>query len=77
MDYKEYTGEFTVDLEENIIRGRVVGIRDVVTFQGNTVAEARAEFMNSVDEYLAFCEKLGRTPETPRQVQPIASPVAG
>lgn len=65
MRYKGYTGRFTVDLDENVIRGRVIGIRDVVTFQGSTIAEAREEFAQSVDEYLDFCQKISRPPETP------------
>lgn len=65
MRYQGYTGRLIVDSDEDVIRGRVVGIRDVVTFQGATVAEARAEFVQSVDEYLAVCQRLGRPPETP------------
>jgi len=43
----------------------VVGLRDVVTFQGTTVAEARREFEASVDAYLALCAARGEAPEKP------------
>jgi predicted HicB family RNase H-like nuclease len=36
-----------------------------VTFKGKTVEEARQEFYNSVDDYLAFCEDLGEEPDKP------------
>lgn len=35
--------------------GRVMGIRDIITFSGRTVLEAFREFKISVDEYLELC----------------------
>jgi len=63
--YKGYTGVFEVYAEEGIIFGRVVGLRDVITFQGETVAEARKAFEDSVDDYLEFCAERGEPPEKP------------
>jgi predicted HicB family RNase H-like nuclease len=37
----------------------------VITFQGATVEEARAAFVESVDDYLAFCAERGEKPERP------------
>ena len=33
MKHKGYTGEVWIDLDAEVLRGRVVGIRDIVTFQ--------------------------------------------
>ncbi len=63
MTYEGYTGSVEVDMEAEILFGRVVGLRDVVTFQGETVAEARKAFQDSVDDYLAFCAERGEPPE--------------
>ncbi len=65
MTYKGYTGSVEVDTEAEILFGRVVGLRDVITFQGETVAEARKAFQDSVDDYLAFCAERGEAPEKP------------
>ena len=65
IKHKGYAGEFAVDLEAGVIRGRVIGTRDVITFQGDTVAAARAAFVESVEDYLAFCAERGETPEKP------------
>ena len=59
INYKDYTASIEVDVEAGILFGRVLDINDVVTFKGKTVEEAREEFQNSVDDYLAFCEELG------------------
>jgi predicted HicB family RNase H-like nuclease len=63
--YKDYLGSFEVDVEAGVIFGRVVGLRDVVTFQGETVAEAVRAFHDSVDDYLEFCAERGEAPERP------------
>ncbi len=65
MTYKGYTANLEVDVEAGIIFGRVLDINDVVTFKGKTVEEARQEFHESVDDYLAFCEDLGEEPDKP------------
>lgn len=65
MEYKGYTGIIEVDEASNVLHGRVVGLRDVITFQGETVAEARQAFEDSVDDYLEFCAERGEAPEKP------------
>jgi predicted HicB family RNase H-like nuclease len=65
LNYQGYVGSIEVDVESGLLCGRVLDIRDVVTFQGATVAEAIQEFQTSVDDYLDFCEELGQEPEKP------------
>lgn len=65
MTYKGYTVSVEVDVEADILYGRVLDINDVVTFKGKTVEEARQEFQNSVDFYLKFCQELGEDPDKP------------
>jgi len=65
LHYKGYTGEVEFDAEANVLFGRVLGTRDVVTFEGDTVAEVEQAFRDSIDEYLTFCAEQGRTPEKP------------
>lgn len=63
--YKGYTGDVSIDAEAGVITGRVLDIKDVVTFEGKTVSEAHQAFKESVDEYLDFCSELGRKPNKP------------
>ena len=46
MEYKGYVGVAEVDDEAGFIFGRVLGLRDVITFQGETVAEVRRAFQD-------------------------------
>lgn len=65
MQYKGYVGHAEYDDDAGIFHGEVVGINDVVTFQGTTVEELRQAFRDSVDEYLAFCARRGEEPNKP------------
>lgn len=65
MQYKGYVGVAEIDEGAGIIHGRVAGLRDVITFQGETVPEARKAFEESVDDYLEFCAERGEAPEKP------------
>jgi predicted HicB family RNase H-like nuclease len=63
MKYKGYTGHVEYDDEAKIFHGDVLGIKDVVTFQGTTVDEIEQAFRHSVDDYLAFCAERGEEPD--------------
>ena len=56
-----------VEFEEvsAVLFGRVIGLRDVITFQGESVAEVTQAFHDSVDDYLEFCAERGESPEKP------------
>jgi predicted HicB family RNase H-like nuclease len=65
MRYKGYTGIVEFDEESGVLFGRVVGLRDGITFQGDSVAEVTQAFHDSVDDYLEFCAERGESPEKP------------
>lgn len=65
MKYKGYTGHVEYDDEAKIFHGEVLGIKDVVTFQGTTVDEIERAFKDSVDDYLSFCAGRGKDPDRP------------
>lgn len=63
MQYKGYIGQVTFDGEANIFHGHVIGLKDVITFQGTSVSELKRAFKESVDDYLAWCKERGEKPE--------------
>src|SRR5512140_198952 len=65
MEYKGYLAEVEIDLDAKILHGRVINIRDVVTFQASAVEDLRKEFEASVEDYLEFCVERGEAPEKP------------
>jgi predicted HicB family RNase H-like nuclease len=65
MEYKGYIGKAEYDDEAGIFYGEVVGLRDVVTFKGSSVKELQKSFRDSINDYLAFCRRMGKTPDVP------------
>ena len=65
MRYKGYIGQVELDAEAGLLHGGVVGIRDVVTFQGTTAEQVERAFRESVDDYLAFCRQRGEDSDKP------------
>jgi predicted HicB family RNase H-like nuclease len=65
MTYKGYIGHVTYDDEARLLHGEVVNIRDVVTFQGQSVDELENAFHDSVDDYLEMCAERGEAPDKP------------
>ena len=65
MKYKGYTGLAEFDETSGVLFGRVIGLRDVITFQAESVAELTQAFHDSVDDYLDFCVVRGESPEKP------------
>lgn len=65
MEYKGYIGKVEFDDEANIFHGEVINLRDVITFQGESVQEIRQAFQDSVNDYLAFCVERQEEPEKP------------
>jgi predicted HicB family RNase H-like nuclease len=63
MKYKGYVGQVTYDEEAKIFHGEVIGLKDVITFQGESVKELEQAFKDSINDYIAFCRERGEDPE--------------
>jgi predicted HicB family RNase H-like nuclease len=63
LEYRGYLG--VVEADDGAFVGRVAGLRDVITFEGDTYAEVEQAFHDSVDDYLAFCDARGEPPDRP------------
>lgn len=65
MEYKGYFARVEFDNEANIFHGEIINVRDVITFEGESVDELRKAFTDSVEDYLEFCAERGEDPEKP------------
>ena len=65
MSYNGYGARVEFDAEDRLFVGHVAGIRDIVGFHGESVAELEAAFHEAVDDYLAACKKLKQSPDKP------------
>jgi len=65
MTYKGYVGVAEFDADANGWHGRVAAIRDVVTFEAESIEALSAAFIDSVEDYLAFCVERSDEPDRP------------
>ena len=63
--HKGFTGSYEVSLEDGCLIGRVLFIDDIVTYEGETVAELKVNFCSAVDRYLAYCRNTGTPANKP------------
>lgn len=63
MEYKGYVAKVEFDDNDEIFHGEVINLRDVITFQGESVTELKGAFQDSVEDYLDFCSERGENPE--------------
>jgi len=68
LEYKGYQGTAEINLESEMLCGRVVGLKNVVmTFEGITVKALKVAFEETVDDYLEWCKEEGEEPEKPER----------
>ncbi len=60
--FKGFTAVIEDELDAGELFGRTFGMRDMITFQGKTIAEASKSFEESVDLYLSCCLEEKRQP---------------
>ena len=60
LEYKGFRSKIEYSADDNLFVGRLIGIRDIVTFHGETVSELRKEMQETVDFYIDVCEKSGK-----------------
>ena len=65
MAYKGYFAKISFDERDEIFWGKVIGIKDSITFEGETVAQLTEDFHNAINHYLTDCKKEGLTPAKP------------
>ena len=63
LEYKGYHTKITFNAESKTLRGIIEGITDFVDFETNDTSEVENEFHAAVDDYLDFCEEVGKAPE--------------
>lgn len=63
LTYKDYIGTVHFQAKDEVFYGKIVGIDDLISFEGRSVAELKQAFQEAVDDYLALCRDVGKKPE--------------
>lgn len=63
MNYKGYVGSVEFSEADGVFYGKVMGIRALISYEGETAKELVEDFHGAVDDYLTLCEDEGKEPE--------------
>jgi predicted HicB family RNase H-like nuclease len=56
LTYKGFIGSVHFSSEDDIFFGKVEGVNDLITFEGNSVKELKNAFRYVIDEHIKDCE---------------------
>lgn len=62
LQYKEYLASVHFSAADDIFYGKLLGIDDLVTFEGSSVKELKKAFHEAVDDYLETCRQISKEP---------------
>ena len=63
LHYKGYSAKPEYSADDQVFYGKVLGISDLVDFYTENAKEIENEFHAAVDDYLSFCEEIGKEPQ--------------
>ncbi len=63
MSYKDYVGTVEYSSEDDCLYGKVLGVQGLMAYEGQSVAELKEDFYQTVDEYILLCKEKGIAPE--------------
>ncbi|WP_432631090.1 type II toxin-antitoxin system HicB family antitoxin [Brotaphodocola sp.] len=63
MEYNGYVGSVELSEEDGIFFGKVLGIRSLISYEGENYKELRDDFHTAVDDYLEMCKEEHIEPE--------------
>lgn len=58
IQYKGYVGSVEFSEEDGIFYGKVLGIRSLISYEGESIPDLLADFHDAVDDYLENCRGM-------------------
>lgn len=65
LNHNGSLGSVEFSEEDGLLHGKLIGIRDAITYEGRDVKSLTRNFRQAIDAYPAFCEAEGKTPDKP------------
>ena len=65
ITYHGFTGSVEWSENDKCYFGKILGIRSLVSYEGDTEKELIDDFRGAVDDYLEMCRAYGDEPEIP------------
>jgi predicted HicB family RNase H-like nuclease len=63
LTYDGYTAGIHYSPADEVFFGKLIGVNDLVSFEGTSVEELKQSMKEAVDDYIETCKTLGKSPE--------------
>jgi len=63
LKYQDYTATIHYSADDEVFFGKVIGINDLITFEGISVAELKHAFKEAMEDYIETCKGIGKSPD--------------
>jgi predicted HicB family RNase H-like nuclease len=63
LKYQDYTATIHYSADDEVFFGKVIGINDLITFEGISVAELKDAFKEAMEDYIETCKSIGKSPD--------------
>ena len=63
LKYKDFYGSVEYSAADECFFGKIIGINDLVTFEGESVKELKQAFVEAVEDYFVLCKEAGKEPQ--------------
>ena len=63
LKYKDFIGSVEYSEPDKILFGKVLGIRGLISYEGENVEELEKDFKDGINHYLSVCEEEGIKPQ--------------
>ncbi len=65
LEYRGYTGSIEYSGEDDLLYGKVLGVKGLISYEGKTGNDLENDFKEAINAYLLDCEKNGVQVEKP------------
>lgn len=63
LEHKGFLGSVHFSTDDEIFFGKIEGIDDLITFEGESVQHLKEGFISAVDDYMDICKNHNKSPE--------------
>lgn len=65
LNYKGFYGEINYSEADGVMFGTIWGIDDIISYEGENIAELKKDFEEEVDDYIEYCKERGKVLRKP------------
>ena len=63
LQYKNYYASVHFSSGDEVFYGKILGVNDLISFEGASVKELKIAFEEAVEDYLETCAEIGKQPD--------------